>query len=51
MQEEVDAVRPGTEIVDVDHIAVFFGEGGEGGEGELGSKEMKFRNWAAWRRN
>jgi hypothetical protein len=48
MQEEVDAVRPGTEIVDVDHIAVFFGGGGEG---ELGSEEMKFRNWAAWRRN
>jgi hypothetical protein len=31
VQEEVDAVGPGTEIVDVDYIAVFFG--GEGGGG------------------
>jgi hypothetical protein len=31
VQEEVDAVRPGTEIVYVNYVAVFFG--GEGGGG------------------
>jgi hypothetical protein len=31
VQEQVYAVGPGTEIVDVDYVAVFFG--GEGGGG------------------
>jgi hypothetical protein len=33
VQEEVDAVGPGTEIVDVDDIAAFFGREGRGGVG------------------
>jgi hypothetical protein len=31
VQEEVYAVRPGTEIVDVDYVAAFFGGKGGGG--------------------
>jgi hypothetical protein len=50
VQEEVYAVRPGTEIVDVDYVAVFFGGEGRGGGGgdevpELGGLAAELTVW------